>query len=79
MGHIIWSDIVFGNERDFRDLEAGDLGVINGVDNLTKMPNGNLLTNAHRPKWNSELTFLQIINPLYYPAGQIGKYHPHNM
>ena len=62
------------SEWDFRDLEAGDLGVINGVDNLTKMPNGNLLTNAHRPKWNSELTFLQIINPLYYPADQIGKY-----
>jgi len=54
-----------------KDLEAGDLGVINGVDNLTKMPNGNILTNAHRPKWNSEMTFLQIINPFYYPVGHI--------
>ena len=58
---------------ELRDLEAGDLGVINGVDNLTKMPNGKLLTNAHRPKWSSDMSFLQIINPLHYPVGQIGK------
>ena len=61
-----------GLKMNFRDLEAGGLGVINGVDNLTKMPNGKLLTNAHRPKWSSDMSILQIINPLHYPVGQIG-------
>lgn len=54
-----------------KDLEAADLGVINGVDNLTKMPNGKWLTNAHRPKWSTDMSFLQILNPLYYPVEQI--------
>jgi len=58
------------NIKFVKELEAGELGVVKGVDNITKMPNGKLYANAQGLKWDSNMKFLEIINPLYHPIHQ---------
>jgi len=57
-------------DNNIKVLEAGELGLIKGVDNITKMPNGKLYANAQGLRWDSNMKFLDLINPLHTPIHQ---------